>query len=196
MPVVRRRRVMTESEIRELEKATQCRVPTSYGNVLLDYPARLTELAVQMGDHEPEELFSTKKSLLDANVNDREYMQTIFPSDFLVIGQSGCGDYYAIDTTKSEAPVFIGGPHEGEYPEDGQGGPKAIATSIESHVDRLISDLSEVPTFEKPRSFRENLDLYLGTLMVPVMLVYLIGAFLVLLPLTLFHIVWRAIRRA
>ena len=53
-----------------------------------------------------------------------------------------------------------------------------------------------MPKFETPSKFRETVDFYFGFLMVPVMLVYMLGSFLLLLPLVLFHIVWRALRRA
>lgn len=67
-------------------------------------------------------------------------------SDCFVIGENGCGDQYAVLTSDPDAPVFIGGPHEGEYPKDNRGQLKK--NLIEKAIlDRnlLTQNISDVP---------------------------------------------------
>ncbi len=129
---------MNESEIVELELATGFSLPSAYRDLLLNYPEQLTALVAAYGEDESGMLFHSKASLSRENV-DVEYIRSIFQPQFFIIGESGCGDYYAIDTGNADAPVYIGGPHEGEYPEDDDEKPLPLNESIHSYVEDVIA---------------------------------------------------------
>lgn len=152
---------MTESEIAEIELATDCQLPQGYRCVLLHYPAFLLRLAAEDGLDEVCDLYRTKSSLIDANSNED---LSSFPPDCFVIGENGCGDHYAILTTAPDAPVFVGGPHEGEYPTDDLRNAVPAFESIYAFVASLHRDSrhNEVPA----ESVLDRLTGALGTLLI------------------------------
>lgn len=188
---------MNESEIRELEIATECQLPSAYREILLHYPQRLTTLAAKLDDDEPAELFHSMESLFRANVNDAEYTKSIFPKSFFVIGESGCGDYYAIDTASADAPVYMGGPHEGEYPQDAEGKSLPIDESIRAYVDDLITrfeghvaDLDNDTVYSPPGKLRLYLSICLSVLLAPVILLLMLLSIILAGPFSLLMRLW------
>ena len=178
---------MNESEIVELERATGCPLPSSYRDLLLHYPRQLSDLAAELGEEEPEMLFHSKASLTRANVDEVEYVKSIFPPQFFIIGESGFGDYYAIDTGNSDAPVYIGGPHEGEYPEDDNENALPYDDSIHSYVDdviaiyeKFVAEMEDDKVYTPPGKFAECISLcfhvclgiILGVLAIPIYIVF------------------------
>ncbi len=131
------RDAMTEIEIAEVEHATASRLPEAYLAVLLHYPAFLLREATEDGLDEVCDLYGTASSLIYAN---DDHNLSLFPPDCFVIGDNGCGDMYAILTTDPDAPVFRGGPHEGEYPTDDLGNAIPAFKSIYAFVASLHGD--------------------------------------------------------
>ncbi|WP_417389462.1 SMI1/KNR4 family protein [Gimesia sp.] len=186
---------MTESEIQELEAASGCQLPSAYRGLLLHYPQRLTELAVALGDDELSMLFHAKESLFRANVDDAEYVSTIFPPYCFVIGETGNGDYYAIDTRSTVGRVFMGGPHQGEYPEDEKGNALPLEDSLYAYLGHVISvyevcaaDLEQDHEYRPPGKLRMCFHITLSLLLAPVALLFYL---LLILLATLFMILVR-----
>lgn len=111
---------MNEQQLDQLEHDSGHKLPAVYRKVLLNYPQELIDFAevypMKNGPpdrHGPEtaELYLEESMLRDANVKGKEYRSEIFPSTFFIIGDSGCGDYYAIDCREDNSPVFMSGCH-------------------------------------------------------------------------------------
>lgn len=192
---------MNESEIRELETATGCQLPPAYREVLLHYPQRLTALAAKLDDYEPAELFHTKESLFRVNVINAEYVNSIFPMSFFVIGESKCGDYYAIDTGNADAPVYMGGPHEGVYPMNNEGNAVPIDNSIRAYVDDLIAqfeghvaDLKGDAVYTPPGKLSLCFSICLSVLLAPVAIVLMLLSIILAGPLSLLLRLWERCR--
>ena len=199
---------MNESEILELESATGCQLPSSYRDLLLHYPRQLTDLAAELGEDEPAMLFHSKASLSWENVDDVEcveYVKSIFPPQFFIIGESGCGDYYAIDTRIADAPVYIGGPHEGEYPEDDNENALPLNDSIHSYVEDVIalyeifvSEMGDDKVYTPPGKFAGYISLcfnvclgiFLCVLIIPIYIVFTLLLIILPGPLSLLKRVW------
>lgn len=139
---------MTPEDIAQLEQATGLSLPERYRETLQNYPQSLLDLAeiypqkkgkvVRIGP-ESNELYRNKQDLWHQNVDGKAYKAEIFPEWYFIIGDSGCGDLYAIDTRNPAAPVFMSGPHESEYPKDEQGHPKPVSPSLDHWIERLQS---------------------------------------------------------
>lgn len=111
---------MTESELASIESRAGVRLPQRYGDVVLNYPQPLLDMAevypgpkgtVQRIGPENAELYAHAELLEVANLADVDHKLSLFPAHYFIIGDSGCGDYYAIDTHSDAAPVYMGGPH-------------------------------------------------------------------------------------
>lgn len=192
---------MNESEICELEAAAACQLPTAYREFLLNYPQRLTELAGKLDDDEPAMLFHSKTSLFRVNVDEAKYMQSIFPLSFFVIGESGCGDYYAIDTGNAAAPVYMGGPHEGEYPLDDEGNTLPINESIHAYVNDVISqyedhvaDLENDVVYTPPGKLNLFFNICLSVLIAPFIIMFMLLSIILVGPLSLLMRLWERCR--
>ncbi len=115
-------------------------IVAEYPQPLLDladvYPARRKQPEQRVGP-ETGDLYNAPHLLRLANLSDVEYRPSIFPPHFFIIGDSGCGDYYAIDTSADSAPVYESGPHAHERNETGA--PSRLTESIEDWVDVIIS---------------------------------------------------------
>ncbi len=140
---------MTEDDVAQIELSVSLRLPFCYRHVLVHYP----EFPACSADPEfrPQDsgLYASKADLLSANVDDGDYMREIFPPSFFVIGESGCGDYFAIDTTQRYAPVYISGPHQGEYPMDNAGDRVPAYSSLALYIDSIRQDIFDWQV-EKP----------------------------------------------
>lgn len=86
----------------------------------MNYPQDLIDLAdvypmkkgpPQRIGPETVELYREESYLRHANVEQNEYRLEIFPSSFFIIGETGCGDYYAIDCNSDNSAVFMSGCH-------------------------------------------------------------------------------------
>lgn len=192
---------MNESEILELEAAATCQLPAAYREFLLHYPQRLATLAGKLDDDEPAMLFHSKASLFRVNVDEAEYMNSIFPLSFFVIGESGFGDYYAIDTGNAAAPVYMGGPHEGEYPLDDEGNALPINESIHAYVNDIISqyedhvaELENDEVYTPPGKLSLFFNLCLSVLLAPFMIVLMLISIIIAGPLSLLIRLWERCR--
>lgn len=132
---------MTESELVELELATSLRLPVSYRKILAQYPS--FPVCVADPDFRPQDdgLYASKEALWDVNVDDVEYVRAIFPPSYFVIGDSGCGDFYAVDTTNHNSPVYISGPHHYQNPDDVIATCEPVAETIQPYVEGIANDI-------------------------------------------------------
>ncbi|QDV53933.1 SMI1/KNR4 family protein [Gimesia fumaroli] len=192
---------MIESEIQELEAVTDCQLPSVYRDLLQMYPQRLTELATTLDDDELAMFFHSKESLTQANVAGAEYRNSIFPPHFFIIGESGCGDYYAIDTHNAIAPVYMGGPHHGEYPEDENEQRLPYEESIHSYIEHVIAvyeecvaDLKNDTKYNPPGKLSDVFSISLSVLLAPFAILFLLLSILLSGPLMLLVRLWELAR--
>lgn len=136
---------MTDEELDQFEAKCGVTLPSRYRSILLNYPQALLDMAdvypmkkgpPQRVGPENAELYNDIDLIQLANLGDPDYKNEIFPSHFFIIGDSGCGDYYAIDTADEAAPVYMGGCHPNEYGEDEC---EPVSASIEQWVERLVT---------------------------------------------------------
>jgi hypothetical protein len=111
---------VNEQQLNQLEKDSGVKLPEHYRAILMSYPQDLIDLAdvypmkkgpPQRVGPETVELYREESYLRHANVEQNEYRLEIFPSSFFIIGESGCGDYYAIDCNADNSAVFMSGCH-------------------------------------------------------------------------------------
>ena len=130
---------MTEVEIAELENATSITLPETYRRILREYPD--FPISAADTDYRPQdnEIYASFDLLWGINVDEADYLREIFPASYFAIGDSGCGDIYAINTKHPDSPVYISGPHEAEYPEDEDGKRLPSYDSISQFIE-IIRD--------------------------------------------------------
>lgn len=135
---------ISETELDSIQQRTGLMLPQRYRAVVLNYPQALLDMAdvypgpkktVERIGPENAELYAYAQLLEIANLGDVDYKNDLFPKHFFIVGDDGCGDYYAIDTTSEDAPVFMSGPHSGEYAGDLTYEP--VATTIEEYVSQI-----------------------------------------------------------
>lgn len=133
---------MNDQNLIDIAQQAGVTLPSRYRALLANYPQQLLDMAnVFPGPkgstirHGPEDsdLYRHLDLLRRANLDDIDYRNSIFPPHFFIIGDSGCGDFYAIDTTNESAPVYMSGPHRGEH------SPEPICSSIEDWVALIAS---------------------------------------------------------
>lgn len=195
---------MTETEIQELETATGGSLPAVYRELLLNYPQRLTDLATMLGIEELELLYHTRESLIRVNGEHPECLHSIFPPHYFVIGENGCGDLYAIDTRSAAAPVYMGGPHLGEYPEDAEGNPLPCEDSLQEYIAFVVTvyeeailsenERDDTRVYQPPGMLTEWFSIALSLLLMPVLLMLLLLTMIVTGPFILLGRLWERLR--
>jgi hypothetical protein len=83
---------------------------------LTDYPRELNQARYSEGSEcdgpKDFELLSTCKKIQELNHwfrkhwSESDYAEVAFPDSYLLVGDDGCGNLYAIDTAKTNGPVF------------------------------------------------------------------------------------------
>lgn len=195
---------MTESEIQELEAVNGGPLPAVYRELLLNYPQQLTDLATTLGIEELELLFHTRESLIRVNGEHPENLRSIFPPHCFFIGENGCGDLYAIDTRSPASPVYMGGPHLGEYPEDAEGNPLPQADSLQEYIEHVVflyeeaiqfeSELDDTTDYQPPGMLTECFSIALSLLLMPLLLLLLLLTMIVTGPFILLRRLWDRLR--
>ncbi len=127
----------------ELEKLCQAPVPTACRAVLTEYPEALRG-AVRADDGSDAEGFVSEAELLADPVEvlrinrevrldsilDPEGREFRWPGPFLVIGETGDGDYYCIDTSGEHEGVLQFRHHAVEF--------EAVADSMDEFIELLV----------------------------------------------------------
>ena len=127
----------------ELEKLCQAPVPTACRAVLTEYPEALRG-AVRADDGSDAEGFVSEAELLADPVEvlrinrevrldsilDPEGREFRWPGPFLVIGETGDGDYYCIDTSGEHEGVLQFRHHAVEF--------EAVAESMDEFIELLV----------------------------------------------------------
>lgn len=187
---------MTESELVELELATSLRLPASYRRMLADYPA--FPVCEADPDFRPQDdgLYASKEQLWDVNVGGADYVRTIFPPSYFVIGDSGCGDYYAIDTTNQDSPVYISGPHHYQNPDDLIATCEPAAETIELYIRGLANEIKTWQGYKpENRGFlRRCIDICCGMVLLVFALISMMTFAFITIPLYVFQRVFRYTR--
>ena len=197
---------MSENEIQELETATGCQLPSVYRELLLNYPQQLTDLANTLGIEELDLLYHSRESLARVNLDDPEYLRSIFPLHCFVIGENGSGDYYAIDTRSTDGAIYMGGPHWGEYPEDAEGKPLPYDDSLQEYIEFVVnmyedeiqfeSELDDTTVYQPPGKLGVYFSICLNLLLVPVLFLYMVLVLVLAGPIDLLTRFWDRIRPA
>lgn len=141
---------MSEQLLRELEQLTGQSLPQDYLHLLRNYPSALTVARRCIDNTDSEgmvadvELISDVHSLVIINrearldsVPDPEGMEIFWPEQFLVIGETGSGDYYCIDVLAEITGVMQYNHQSVSF--------DVIADSLEEFVDMLMETFVENP---------------------------------------------------
>ncbi|MBB3210745.1 hypothetical protein FHS27_006593 [Rhodopirellula rubra] len=128
---------MTESDIASIEDETGLVLPAAYRNTLLNYPQPLIDAGDEHGQGpENYELYNNLKPLRIANCYESEYDDHC-PDSFFFIGDNGCGEAFAIDTSDDSCPVYVFSPHVGEFEGTEDGKPGLLCATIGEYVERV-----------------------------------------------------------
>lgn len=147
---------MTFDDISRIEAGLGLVLPKSFVRFMLNYPAELRTTRWTMnddeGNHHSEcpaeyELCGTAEGIIALNRDEPERYHysarlTNWPESFLIIGQGGCGEVYAINVRIEDSPVYFAEPSSGFYD------PKV--DGIDAYFDQVAPSLAQ---------FAENLIL-------------------------------------
>ena len=92
---------MTHDDVDQIECRLAIRIPDDYRTCVTNYPDDLSE------DARKYDLWDNPKAVIANTEGLRIRFLTSgkWPHTFLVIGSSGCGDYYYLDTEQDRPPV-------------------------------------------------------------------------------------------
>lgn len=127
--------MLKDADLTEIEQATGFTLPLRYRQILLAYPERLSE----MGEFGPMnyDLYAEKKALIESNVLQTNYFKD-HPQPLFMIGDNGCGDVYAIDTSDESAPVYGWSPHHGVFADNTDG---CVLTKLYESIEDYVESL-------------------------------------------------------
>jgi len=114
---------MTADDLARIQEELDVELPKTYREFVRKYPKTLLEAKRHMtkGDESPAELelLNDADALIACNsgVQASQGLHD-FPAEYFVIGQSGCGDYYAIDTDDDDSPVYFWNHEIGDFDEE------------------------------------------------------------------------------
>lgn len=133
---------MTDDLIRKLEALLQQPIPHHYLHAIEEYPSSLRDARRAVDDSDAEgfvcqvEFLNNLKDVLFLNVEARSDsvvdpagFEILWPEQFLVIGESGGGDYYCIDAAEEIAGVVQFDHQAVQF--------EVVADSIDEFVDVL-----------------------------------------------------------
>ena len=139
---------MNEADIVKIEDYVGLTVPESYRQLLLDYPEPLASLRWSGIRPTSFELFNKSKKILQENkfvrsstfnMEDDSGETHTWPNHFLVIGESGGGDYYAINLKNKKAAVYF-------WDHETGGGFAKHAPSLREHIRKIFDQYFELAT--------------------------------------------------
>ena len=103
---------MTEAELVHIEAELDIELPSTYRKFIANYPAMLLRPGT---DATKFELLNSPDNIIKLNQVVRSWSSFDWPDEYLVIGQSGCGDYYAIDVDDEYSPVYLWNHEIGDF---------------------------------------------------------------------------------
>jgi hypothetical protein len=118
---------MTPREVDGIEAALSMSLPPDYRRFLLAYPADISP------DITRHEIYSSALSVIGVTQEARSEMlsETSWPQHMVVIGDSGCGDYYCLDLSQEPAPVVCWNHEIGDF--------EYTASSIEAWYKQVLT---------------------------------------------------------
>ncbi|PHS04347.1 MAG: hypothetical protein COA78_16780 [Blastopirellula sp.] len=130
---------MNESDIDTIEKLVGLPLPEEYINLLLEYPEALSSMKCDGMCAATGELFNKANRILRENkfvrsskFNTEDAYGDLHPwkNHFLVIGDSGGGDYYAINLKNKKVVVY--------FWDHGTSKLEKHASSLEQHIKKIF----------------------------------------------------------
>lgn len=133
--------------ISSLEKALSAKLPDWYLECLASYPLSQVEL----------ELYDDLSLILAANQEVRRdgWFGFPWPNEFLVIGETGCGDLYFIRLGTSDRRVFLADHEGGPAPTPRNLDEMVSADSLQLHVESIMEAVAQVELWQKERAVRK-----------------------------------------
>ena len=127
---------MTESELNNIEGFLGCQLPARYRFLLLNYPQTL----IDQGEFGAAnfDLYHSEGKLIEAN-GQASWMWPDRPDSFVIVGDDGFGEVFAIDTSDDGCPVYGLSPHHGEFKDNVDAGvPVRLAETVDEWA-RLLA---------------------------------------------------------
>lgn len=120
---------MTSDDVDRIEARLGVSLPPEYREFVIDYPA---DLGVCASDHE---IWNQADAVIEATDRLRlgENPDVTWPYNMVVIGDSGCGDYYCLDISQFPSPVVCWNHEISEF--------ECVASSIQ-HWYREAKDMT------------------------------------------------------
>jgi len=156
---------MTPDDISRIEASLGLVLPQSFVRFMLNYPPELRTTRWTMKDDEGNEhsecpaeyeLCGTAEGIIALNRDEPEryhYSARLenWPESFLIIGQGGCGEVFAINTGTEDSPVYRAEPSSG-FSDPTIDGIDAyfdrVALSLAEFAENLIQTYKKNPYFD------------------------------------------------
>src|SRR5690349_11646596 len=106
---------MTDAELAKIESELELELPDYYREFMRNYPAPL--LAIPNGPSLGQ-LSNSPDHIIELNRIVRMMQCFDWPEEYLAIGESGCGDYYAIDMDDEYSSVYLWNHEQGDFADD------------------------------------------------------------------------------
>jgi hypothetical protein len=102
---------MTETDVNRIESLLTITLPSDYRQFLLAYPKDMP------ADSARHEIFESADAIIGHTEELRAGLlpETSWPDDMLVIGDSGCGDFYCLDLSEEPPSVVCWNHETGEF---------------------------------------------------------------------------------
>lgn len=104
--------VITNADISSIQTALDLELPDFYCDFVLDYPGLLLNACEESS---PIQLSNSADRIIQLNRDVRSSQHNDWEHEHFVIGESGCGDYYAIDVSAVDSPVYFWNHELGEF---------------------------------------------------------------------------------
>lgn len=132
---------MTAKDLARVQKELGVELPASYRKFIINYPKALLK-AERVGTKETPadvELLNNADTLIKLNemVHSAPGIDTI-PTEYFIVGHSGCGDYYAIDADDDDSSVYLWNHEIGDFADDEE------EESIEVFARHLLESVKRV----------------------------------------------------
>ncbi|MDC0936304.1 SMI1/KNR4 family protein [Pirellulales bacterium] len=132
---------MTEADIEFVQSELDVEIPKFYRDFLLAYPDELRA----PGCHAWQvEILDVAERIVELNREVRMSHAIDWDDEYFVIGESGCGDYYAIDIDDVESPVYFWNHDFGDFDE------REESNSLEHRVEQTMHAYEYVRQLKRP----------------------------------------------
>jgi len=138
---------MTDADLAKIETELDIELPDYYRAFVQNYPPLL--LAIPNGPYLCE-LSNSAENVIQLNRLVRTFNSFEWPDEYLVIGESGCGDYYAIDIDDEDSSVYLWNHEQGDFSDDEE------VDSLPEFAGQLIQSYESVAKHQRDLARAES----------------------------------------